>query len=107
MTLSYTLRLHNRYQLIDDVTIDRPVWLFITEGLLDRYSNDQLKTMGSGQTSKLNMIHNAILDKYGDNITTIDGINQRVDDDRTDVKLHTVVDTMADTIQTYIKTLSF
>ena len=82
-SLSYTQRLFIRYQQIDDVIIDTSFWSIFTQEMIARYNDQELKEMGSGQTSKLNKLHRIVTEVFADEIYTLDGINQRIDDANT------------------------
>ena len=106
-SLSYTQRLFQRYQQIDEVIIDTSLWSIFTQEMIARYNDEQLKAMGSGQTSKLNKLHRIVTEVFADEIYTLDGINQRIDDDNTDVKLSVVKNESVNDIRNYVNKVIF
>jgi len=65
-TESSILRQYNRYMEIDNVIKDTTLWGIITEEMLNVYSNNELKKLGSGQTSKSNMIERRCVEQFKD-----------------------------------------
>ena len=105
-TQSSILRQYNRYMEIDNVIKDTTLWGIITEGLLDRYSNTDLKEMGSGQTSKSNMIERRCVEQFND-IYGTNCIDQSVTGKTSDREVLIVPNTQVDSVRSYIETLEF
>tara|TARA_R100000231_G_C5207758_1_gene129524 strand:- start:112 stop:447 length:336 start_codon:yes stop_codon:yes gene_type:complete len=105
-TLSYTVRLNERYNQIDDVVTHTPLWLILTDAMLAKYNNAQLNEFGQGQTSKLNSLQNQVMNTFADSISVLKGINQRIDDTN-DVDLLVVDNTKAEEVRQYVQTLQF
>lgn len=103
---SSILRQYNRYMEIDDVLRDVTLWGIITEEMLNRYSNNDLKKMGSGQTSKSNMIERRCVEQFSD-IYATDCIDQSVTGKTSDRQLFIVPNTQADSVRSYIQSLEF
>ena len=105
-TPSYTVRLNERYNQIDDVVTNTPLWLILTDALLAKYDNDQLNGFGQGQTSKLNSLQNQVLNTFADSISVLKGINQRIDDTN-DIDLLVVDNTKTEEVRQYVQSLQF
>jgi len=105
-TESSILRQYNRYMEIDNVIHDTTLWGIITEGLMDRYTNNELKEMGSGQTSKSNMIERRCVEQF-DDIYSTDCINQSVTGKTSDRELLIVPNNLVNDVRSYIETLQF
>ena len=106
-TLSYTVRLNERYNQIDDVITNTPLWLLITEAMCDRYDDTELSQLGQGQSSKLNMIERRVLDNYSELVSVMKGVNQRVDDNNTERPFYVTNPENVATLRSYIQTLEF
>ena len=106
-TLSYTERLNNRYQAIDDVITDTPLWLILTDAMCAKYDNTELAKLGQGQSSKLNMLERRVVSTFGAYVRAMDGINQRVDDNNMDRKFLVVDNNMADEVRQYVTEQQF
>ena len=106
MTESNILRQYNRYMAIDELLNDTSLWGMITEAMLSRYSNDELKAKGSGQTSISNMIERKVLAKF-DTIYDTYAINHSVTGKDTTRALPIVPNAIADDVRSYIATLDF
>ena len=104
ITQPATLRQYVRYDQIDQVTIDSPLWLHITFSMLSRYSHNELKRLGSGQGSKMRMIARRVRENYV--VTDIYGIDQRVDDNK-DIPLETIRRDQVTEILNFIDGLDF
>ncbi len=105
-TESSILRQYNRYMEIDNVIKDTTLWGIITEEMLNRYSNNELKVMGSGQTSKSNMIERRCAEQF-DNIYGTKCIDQSVTGQTSDRELLIVPNNQADEVRSYITSLEF
>jgi len=105
-TESSILRQYNRYMEIDNVVRDTTLWGMITEEMLNRYSNNELKKMGSGQTSKTNMIERRCVEQFND-IYSTDCIDQSVTGKTSERELLIVPNSQVDTVRSYIETLQF
>ena len=81
-TPSYTRRLLDRYNKINEVLKSdiTSVWGVMCEEMVDRFSDSELKKFSSGQSSKLNSIESTLLEVFGEVITPLKGINQRIED---------------------------
>ena len=106
MTESNILRQYNRYMAIDELLNDTSLWGMITEAMLSRYSNDELKAKGSGQTSISNMIERKCLAKFGTIYDTY-AINHSVTGKDTSRPLPIVPNAIADDVRDYITSLDF
>jgi len=91
---------------IDNVVRDTTLWGMITEEMLNRYSNNELKKMGSGQTSKTNMIERRCVEQF-DDIYSTDCIDQSVTGKTSERELLIVPNSQVDTVRSYIETLQF
>ena len=69
-TESSILKQYHRYSAINEFLVDTSLWSLITTAMLDRYTNKQLLEMGSGQTSKSNMIERRVMDAFSSVYTT-------------------------------------
>ena len=105
-TDSSILRQWFRYLTIDEVIIDTTLWGLITTELLNRYSNNELKEMGSGQTSKSNMIERRCVEQF-DGIYGTNCIDQSVTGKTTDRELLIVPNDQVDSVRFFIETLEF
>ena len=101
-TKSATLRQYTRYLQISEVTVDYPLWLIITEAMLYRYSESDLKGLYSGQGSIMRSVSRRVRDNF--TVTEIHGINQRVDDCK-DIPLQVVSRDMVSEITDYVTDL--
>jgi len=106
-TISYTERLNNRYQAIDDVITDTPLWLILTDAMCAKYDNTELTKLGQGQSSKLNMLERRVVSTFGAYVRAMDGINQRVDDNNMNRKFLVVDNNMADEVRQYVTEQQF
>jgi len=106
MTESNILKQYNRYMAIDELLNDTSLWGMITEALLDRYTNQQLKDMGSGQTSKSNMIERKCITKFNAIYDTTT-INHSVTGKNPTRSLPIVPNNIANEVKSYIATLEF
>ena len=106
MTESNILRQYNRYMAIDELLNDTSLWGMITEAMLARYSNDELKRKGSGQTSISNMIERKCLAKFGTIYDTY-AINHSVTGKDTNRALPIVPNAIASDVRDYISSLEF
>ena len=106
MTESNILQQYNRYMAIDELLNDTSLWGMITEALLDRYTNQQLKDMGSGQTSKSNMIERKVMTKFA-TIYNTSAINHSVTGKTDGRELPIVPNDIANDVRSYIATLEF
>jgi hypothetical protein len=106
MTESNILKQYNRYMAIDEVLNDVTLWGMITGAMLDRYSNQELKNMGSGQVSKSNMLERRCMEKF-DAIYQSGAIFHSV----TGKDLHRICpivpNNIAQEVKSYIATLEF
>ena len=105
-TESSILKQHVRYVEISKVTKNIPLWLLITEEMLDRKSNNDLKKLGSGQTSISNMIERRCVNQF-DGIYGTNCIDQSVTGKTTDRELLIVPNDQVDSVRSYIETLAF
>ena len=105
-TDSSILRQWFRYLTIDEVIIDTTLWGLITTELLNRYSNNELKEMGSGQTSKSNMIERRCVEQFA-GIYGTNCIDQSVTGKTTDRELLIVPNDQVDNVRFFIETLEF
>ena len=106
MTESNILRQYNRYMAIDELLNDTSLWGMITEALLDRYTNQQLKDMGSGQTSKSNMIERKCITKF-QAIYNTTAINHSVTGKNPTRELPIVPNDIVNDVRAYITSLQF
>ena len=106
-TASSILRQYNRYMEIDNVIKDTTLWGIITEEMLNVYSNNELKKLGSGQTSKSNMIERRCVEQFKD-IYSTDCIDQSVlRSGWADRELLIVPNNQVDEVRSYITSLEF
>ena len=105
-TESSILRQYNRYMEIDNVIHDTTLWGLITEEMLNRYSNNELKKKGSGQTSISNMIERRCVEQFND-IYSTDCINQSVTGKTSDREVLIVPNNLVNDVRSYIEALHF
>ena len=105
-TESSILRQYNRYMEIDNVIKDTTLWGIITEEMLNVYSNNELKGMGSGQTSKSNMIERRCVEQFK-NIYATNCIDQSVTGQTSDRDLLIVPNNQVAEVRSYITSLEF
>jgi hypothetical protein len=105
-TESNILRQYNRYMDIDNVLLDTSLGGLITEGLLNRFTNNELKKMGSGQTSKSNMIERRCIEQFND-IYSTNCIDQSVTGKTTGRKMFIVPNNQVDNVRSFIESLEF
>lgn len=103
---SMVLRQYNRYMEIDTIIKDTTLWGIITEEMLNQYSNNELKKMGSGQTSKSNMIERRCVSQFSD-IYSTNCIDQSVTGQTSDRELLIVPNHQVDEVRSYITSLEF
>lgn len=105
-TESSILRQYIRYMEIDNLIRDTTLWGIITEEMLNRYSNNDLKKMGSGQTSKSNMIERRCVEKFSI-IYATDCIAKSVTGEDSWRPTLLVPNSQVDSVRSYIQSLEF
>jgi len=100
------LKQYVRYSQINEVLKDTCLWYHITEEMLNRYSNTELKKKGSGQTSISNMIERKTIETFPE-IYSVDCINQSVTGKTTDRPLYVVPNEIKTKVVSYIQSLKF
>jgi len=105
-TESSILRQYNRYMEIDNVIKDVTLWGIITEEMLNVYSNNELKKLGSGQTSKSNMIERRCVEQFKD-IYGTNCIDQSVTGQTSDRELLIVPNNQVAEVRSYITSMEF
>ena len=103
-TQSSILKQHVRYVEISKVTKNIPLWLVITEEMLDRKSNNELKELGSGQTSISNMIERRCVTQFP-TIYGCDCIDQSVTGKTSDRPTLFIPDNILDDVVDYINSM--
>ena len=98
-TKSSTLRQYLRYMEIDKVTIDYPLWGILTECMITRYSESELKALYTGQGSIMRKLSRRVRENF--TVNEIHGIDQRVNDDK-DIPLEVVSRDMVDQITDFV-----